>query len=92
MTLRPRAHGHRTYTRTVLHTTNGGTYGARHVCSHVGDSTYGALVNAQHERRLNDVGEGLHLLITEHRLEQREHALCGSRVGRECENDLRTTV
>jgi hypothetical protein len=32
----------------------------------VGESAYGALVDTQHEDSLNDVGEGLHLLITEH--------------------------
>jgi|EP00966_Prymnesium_polylepis_P295459 hypothetical protein len=55
----------------------------------VGESAYGALVDTQHEGSLNDVGEGLHLLITEHCLEQREHTLCSSRVGRECEKHLR---
>ena len=38
---------------------------------------YWALVVAQHERRLDDVRQCGHLLVTEHPLEQREHPLGG---------------
>ena len=38
-------------------------------------SAHAALVDAQHQRRLNDVGQRLHLLVAEHGLEHGEHAL-----------------
>jgi hypothetical protein len=52
-------------------------------------SAHLALVDAQHQRRLDDVCQRLHLLVAEHRLEHGEHALRRGRVGREGEDDLR---
>ena len=48
-----------------------------------------ALIHAQHQRRLDDICQCLHLLIAEHRLEHREDALSRGRVRSEAENNLR---
>ena len=42
-----------------------------------------ALVVAEHERRLDHVGERRHLCVTEHQLEQQEDTLGSRRVGSE---------
>ena len=47
-----------------------------------------ALIVAQHERCLNVISEGCHLLISEHTLEERKDALTRCRVRSNCENDL----
>ena len=47
-------------------------------------SPEGALVVRKHERGLEVVGEGDHLLITKHILEEREDTLAPRRVWREC--------
>ena len=50
-------------------------------------SAHLALVDAQHQRSLDDVRQRLHLLVAEHRLEHGENTL--GRVGCEGEDDLR---
>ena len=47
-----------------------------------------ALIVAQHERCLNIISEGCHLLISEHTLEERKDALTRCRVRSNCEDDL----
>ena len=53
-----------------------------------GCSAHAALVDAQHQRRLDDICERLHLLVAKHRLEHGEDTLCRSRIGREGEDNL----
>ena len=49
-----------------------------------------ALVDAQHQRSLDDIRQCLHLLVTKHCLEQREDTLCRGRVWSEGKDDLRS--
>ena len=46
-------------------------------------SAHSALVELEHQRRADVVGERQHLLLTKHVLDQGEDALAGPRVGRE---------
>ena len=52
-------------------------------------SPHTALVGAQHQRGLYHVLEGGHLLLAEHRLDEREDALARGRAGRDGKGDAR---
>ena len=59
-----------------------------HTCTGI-RSAHRALVDTQHQRRLDDFRQRIYLLVPKHGLEQREDTLSRGGVGRECKDDPR---